>query len=152
MALCSPPHLHSHIIGSCKRDKVDVILQATVNGTITCSQKTKKLAAHYKQNQRKPSSIPPVHLVSVRVNKYSERMIVEAAQVHILPVSKQPGDQRDGKGKDIKAILLNPQAFVLVHLELKICGVSILNNSAILSKKKPAQQWLCCSINVPACM
>lgn len=61
-------------------------------------------------------------------------MIVEAAQVHILPVSKQPGDWRDGKGKDIKAILLNPQAFVLVHLERKFCGVSILNNGAILSK------------------
>lgn len=51
-------------------------------------------------------------------------MIVEAAQVHILPVSKQPGDYGDGKGKDIKAILLNPQAFVLVHLELKFCGIS----------------------------
>lgn len=41
-----------------------------------------------------------------------------------------------------------------MHLELKFCGVSILNNSTILSKKKKkksAQCWLCCSINVPVC-
>lgn len=56
------------------------------------SSKTKKVAAHYKKNQRRSSCKPTVHLVSERVNKYSECMIVQAAQVHILPVSKQPRD------------------------------------------------------------
>lgn len=75
---------------------------------------------------------------------------MEAAQVHILPESKQPREERDGKGKDIKAILLNPQAFVLAHLEPKFYGVSILDNSAILSVS--AKQWLCSLINVSVCV
>lgn len=73
--------------------------------------KTKNVAACDQENEKTPSNIPALHLASARRNKYSGCMIVGASQVHILPVSKQPGDWRNGKGKDRKAMLLNPQAF-----------------------------------------